>query len=591
MKRKILSLFIGLILLVLILEVTIKGSAFLFTKIQDSRNQTHVRDSKKKILTILAIGESTTAVAANENNTLLIQETAYPVYLEKFLNEKQSQYQFEVINKGIMSGDTKQIVLELKKYLKNHNPDIIVAMMGMKDTQRLGKVIGERGSILTKVENILIKSSVYNLLCLFYNQFILRNPDIDDTKLVVKYEDIPSDFLDGNFLQLLFESIHKQLQTDPISNEQLREVIKDHVLGQYFLFTGQYKKAEENFKKSIQVTGYGYFILSNLYITNNDAAGAENILKEYLKKHPENPYVYKDLVLNYINYKELKKAEKILHQAKENGLEKDPAILIATVQLEKEKGHFEKGVAQLEYKCGVKNPTSFSRFDYSKKFRGELSEFLDSTANKVYIENIMKKFSYEECVFLLSQLYYSSNNLNMAEANLKHFRNFTQRYNYAADLLRRIYEKQGKNDMAVEFIRTMAKRNKRLGEYFALVNAYRASNRFSEIQNVYESTRKDFPQTSEHFSVIHKLAQQKGAKLILMQYPTFSLDFLKSFTSDLKHVYYVSNENIFNDGAKINYFFEPRFPYTFNHYTAEGSQILANNLSSEILKGLQEGKL
>ena len=245
------SVLIGLIILVVFLEISIRTSSFLFSVYQDHKNQVHFKNNNyKKTITIVTIGESTTAVAANESNTLLVQETAYPYYLEKYLNEAQTQFNFVVINKGIMGGHTRKIISELTKYLKDHKPDIIIAMMGMKDTKDLGGSSGGKISRWEVVDEALQNFRVYNLVCLHYNQYDLKNSHIDDSKLVEKYDDLSLDFLNDNKRDIN-QDIYYHFATDTISDDLLKTLIKEHSLGNYFMRTGQYKKAESIFKSTI----------------------------------------------------------------------------------------------------------------------------------------------------------------------------------------------------------------------------------------------------------------------------------------------------------------------------------------------------
>lgn len=588
MQRKVLSIFIGLILLVILLEISIRMSAFVFSQNQQARNQKFENISNKKTISIVTIGESTTAVAANELKTQLIQETAYPFYLEKYLNEKDSPYHFEVTNKGIMAGDTEKIILELKKYLKDHRPNIIVAMMGMKDVRNFNyfKKNPER-EWNSWINQTLQTSSVYNFVRLLYDQMFLNSLNIKDDKIVEKYEDLPKEFIKGYFLKMVYESINKQLASDNPSDEQLKTIIKALSLGQYFFFTGQYKKSEQILTKSIKQNGFGYFLLANLYSMNNEHQKAESTLLSYREKYPANPYIYKDLAFYYLNNKKLEEAKSILEIAKAKRLGEELPVLIASSQVEKEAGQFKTAILSLVPKCGNNNSSNFA----------ELKEIMDANANSLGITNqatiklFMQKDNYEECVYFLSELYYLSKNYELAEKKLLHLNQINPYLHFGSVLLRKVYEDQGKIEKSMEFMKTLSDHNNRLGEYYALVNLYKQSNRSNEILDIYKTTKKDFAQTSDQFKELYQLAKASGAKLILMQYPTFSLDFLKNFTSDLKDVYYVSNETIFDNSPKTDYFFEPRFPYSFNHYTNLGSQTLARNLAREIHVALKEGKL
>lgn len=587
MKRKLLGTFIGIILTFVFLEVSIRISSSLFSYYQDKKNERpldHQIEQGKKI-SIVVIGESTTAVAANEINTLLVQETAYPFYLEQKLNEKQNKYHFEVANKGIMAGNTTKVASELRKYLADHNPDIIIAMMGMKDTQDPTMI----KAIVKKTDRFLQHSTVYNLICLFYNQYMVRTRNIDDSAPVNKFEDLSTEFLRTNH-RFAFDSIYKQMETNPTSESEITRLTKEFFLVNYYMSTGQLKKCEALLKKTIAETGYGHFLLVTLFIRDNNFKAAEDVLSGVIKRFPNSPYAYKDLAILFLNDKNIKAAEKTLALASNKGFSTLPPILIARSQLEKEKGNYSAGINLLKNQCNFDNPDLLVMDEINKELIKTKTD-VKLIMKKENVLRFMKKDSYLECIYFLSELLYLNKNFDLAEKNLQNYNVYNGRANTATDLLRKVYEAQGDTEKALALLKGASQNNNRLGEYFALVNLYKQSNQLSEINGVYEAAKKDFPETAQSFRDVYAMAKKKGAKLIFMQYPTFSVEFLKSFTSNLPGVYYVSNETIFNDAPKTTYFFEPRFPYNFNHYTNRGSQVLASHLADEILKGMEKGKL
>ena len=67
-----------------------------------------------------------------------------------------------------------------------------------------------------------------------------------------------------------------------------------------------------------------------------------------------------------------------------------------------------------------------------------------------------------------------------------------------------------------------------------------------------------------------------------MQYPSFGLDLLHIYAPEREGVLFIDNEHVF-DAAPDEYFFEPRFPYSFSHYTMEGAHVLAEHVADNIL--------
>jgi hypothetical protein len=68
----------------------------------------------------------------------------------------------------------------------------------------------------------------------------------------------------------------------------------------------------------------------------------------------------------------------------------------------------------------------------------------------------------------------------------------------------------------------------------------------------------------------------------VMQYPSFSLDLLHKYAPEADGVMFIDNEHIF-DADPDHYFFEPRFPNSFSHYTVDGAVVLAENVADTVL--------
>ncbi len=578
MKRKLTSVFIGIVLLVIFLELSIRVSSMVFSINQQRRNQTHTQNLKnKKVISIITIGESTTAVAANEYNTLLIQETAYPVFLEQYLNQKNLPVHFEVSNQGIMGGESGIVISELKSYLINHKPDIIVAMMGMKDKID-NKLKNQQTSVFTLVFNRIVESSrLYQFLSLFWAQYNIKQSAPIESKQVTKYADLTHDFLNNNQRLVYRDAAYSFTSNDDISNYRVWNITSEEFVALYYIRTGQFKKAEALLKKINNDTGFGVFLLTSLYLDINELQKAEVLLKAYLVQSPLNANTYKELIMLYLSRHKLKEAESILALAKNKDLQDDIAIAVAHSQIEREKSHFDKGINLLENQCGVKNKI---------EFRNHKSDRI-----KKFLRNFANQDIYKECTFLLSEFYYLTRNLHMAERNLNYFINMAPYSFSGVNLLRKVYEEQGKKGKAQKTYEKMSNRNQRVGEFFALADFYKSHQNLPEMNDVFERLKEKFPQTSENFQAVYRLSQESGSKLVIMQYPTFSLAPLKHLSGNLSKVLYVDNETIFDNAPREKFFFEPRYPYNFNHYTVLGSQALARHLADEIEKGMQEGKL
>ncbi len=88
-------------------------------------NSTHNITFADSEIRILCIGESTTAFGLDES---------YPSQLKALLTKTFPQKKFTVINKGVPGINTKGILQQIDSLLRDYNPHMVIAMMGINDS-------------------------------------------------------------------------------------------------------------------------------------------------------------------------------------------------------------------------------------------------------------------------------------------------------------------------------------------------------------------------------------------------------------------------------------------------------------------------
>jgi lysophospholipase L1-like esterase/lipopolysaccharide biosynthesis regulator YciM len=576
MLRKFKSFIIGSLITVIIFELLIRVSYLAFEFYQDSVNKSNIsKIQNRKIIKIVTIGESATAVSANDKNTYLVVDTAYPVYLEKYLNQKNLPYQFVVENKATLGGESGNVVKALKRYLQKNNPDLIITMMGLNDTEN------ETNEKPGKIKKIILKglsySRTFQFISLIGNEVKSRKLDKEVTGRVLSYEDLSKNFIENNRRPVFLDLGHTVASLKKkINAEDLSKALSEEFLAQYFIRIGEIKIAEEILKSLIAKTGYGVSLLASVYQDTNRFLLAEELLTDNLANHPENYYAYSWLIQFHLLNHNLKAAEAILTKAHKHHFDNQLSILIAKAKIEKEKLKYSSAISALENQCGLNHQINFN------------------VINKNRLENSIQVFSFQEdyqgCLYLLSELYFLNHQYELAENNLKFFINNSSFVYSSVNLLQKVYEAQGKNAEAKALIKNNARKNIRVGEQFALINYLKNQREINEMQNVMASLAEHFQDTKDNFKQLHLISKRIGAELVIMQFPTFSLEPMKVISGNLPAVMYVDNEQIFNDAPREKYFFEPKFPYNFNHFTISGAQVLAKHLADEIERALIAGK-
>jgi len=138
------SILLTLIILELILRLG--GGLFLFLQNFNNSRKSGLHTSD---LRILCVGESTTALGGQDS---------YPTQLEKYLNQNSLNQSYMVINKGIPATNTSIIADRIEGWIREYQPDIIIAMMGINDNNPLipHQEITGNGRISSFVQNLRV---------------------------------------------------------------------------------------------------------------------------------------------------------------------------------------------------------------------------------------------------------------------------------------------------------------------------------------------------------------------------------------------------------------------------------------------------
>ncbi len=121
-KQKTLLLTLSLLLNALILESILNAAGLFFLLQNKKENQlSKILDQSVRIL---CIGESTTFIGGKDS---------YPSQLETILNQTKQSKHYEVINKGLPGKNMDDIYVQLEGWIKNYQPHLVVAMMGIND--------------------------------------------------------------------------------------------------------------------------------------------------------------------------------------------------------------------------------------------------------------------------------------------------------------------------------------------------------------------------------------------------------------------------------------------------------------------------
>lgn len=357
--QKICLFAFGLFLCAILLESGLRLGGFIFLSFQEYRNVISAR--QKSVYRILCLGESTTA------NT-------WPSVLEDILNQKNIGIKFSVIDKGVPGITTPLIVSQLKNNLDKYNPDMVIAMIGINDTDSTVNHFHE--VIITKRKLIPLSSfKIFKLIKFIHPRIVnkadkiaLVAPEKNNNYVYANDSTCPLTLKDINMetvvadpfagLGAMDKSLDKKIEKSYLkaikmhpknqmlylclvafyeSRQMYDKAEKTHLmamevnpedyvgyfgLGLLYEHLGNNDRAEEIYKKTIEVNSRAnlqdmraYYGLSSLYCLEGQHDKAEEVLKKGIAIDPCDDILYGNLALIYEKQKKYSLAKEYFVKA------------------------------------------------------------------------------------------------------------------------------------------------------------------------------------------------------------------------------------------------------------------------------------
>jgi len=168
-KEKALLIIIGLVITILVLEISLRLSGFVYNAYRIS-NKKIAPEEDKDVVKILCLGDSFTFGLGAESGQ------DYPAQLERLLNENFSDKKFIVYNKGIPGQNSSMVLKRLPGNIEKYSPKIIILLIGSNNKSVLLKKedsnyylfkktrMGEAKNFLLKLDIALSKLKIYKLI-------------------------------------------------------------------------------------------------------------------------------------------------------------------------------------------------------------------------------------------------------------------------------------------------------------------------------------------------------------------------------------------------------------------------------------------
>lgn len=522
--RRLLSLLLGAVFTLVLLEVGLTVAYRVFDWYQFRSNLAAMAGGDHEI-TIVCIGESTTAVAGDETGTMLVPRTSYPAQLEQILNERQTTLRFRVLNNGIMGGTSGSALELLQRTMAQTEPQMIIAMMGIKDTPNEWVPVS---ALLPRWMNSL--RTVQLASWLLESWRLRHNQNVTDIKT---FSSLPPSAQQkviqlGNYLK------EGGIASDPEAMERARAAI-------YLLRIGQLRQAETIMREVSAERGVGSSLLAEILVTAGRHDEAYRVLEEAIAAHPgEGMYrvVLADLHLRQKDYATTRRVLEEARLAQPTMTEPELTgqyIQLAWVDLLLAEGAYDEALATVDQIQPIVRP--------------EYHDVLPPARLLVAAARARAHMGRREW--------------DEAEKNLLEALEISPRRHANMWLLSQVYRETGQHEKEEAIRWKLLETQGRVAEYFELAKLFRLSGQPERVPEVLAMAVEHTPSLTENYAALYALAEQHGARLVVMQYPSFDLESLHLYAPERAGVDFVDNLHVF-DADPVGYFFEPTFPNSFS---------------------------
>jgi len=547
MHKKLLSALLGLVLLLVCLEGALALGQWSFVRYQDHNVIAEPADSRLEYR-VLAVGESTTAVAGNDDNTMLGPNTSYPTQLQRILQEQNPDLRVVVQNNGMMGGTSTVALDRLKPALESFRPHLVIAMMGIKDElQQAEAAVG------VAMPNLRIVQ-LYRWLALSLKLHHERVPSAVDSV---------SDLPDSARIKLAQQ--RKYIKETRLLDTPNPEAAADLELAIFLWFIQRHERAKAILQRTIETHDLGYNVLAHVYATNDEHEAAIATLTAAIETHPAEGMYRVTLIELLTQMARFEEADEVLRvtKATQHSL-MEPSLVALHISLAAARLAVEKG----EGKEAV---------DIIKRLRILIAD--REAANQEHPDTFPK-------VQMRVQLY-----RGRALTLLKDYDKAEKVFLRALDIsprrmdimwaLSKVYRELGRYDDEADVRRSLMSKTPRVGDYFELAKLFRLSGNTAQIPELFDEMTLRFPSLKKNHETLYGLCRAADATVVIMQYPSFGPETVARYAPPAAGVFHIDNEHVF-DANPNGYFYEPDYPHSFSHYTKDGARVLAEHVANAI---------
>lgn len=635
-RQKALLAALGILLFIGLLEIILRLGGFIYQVSQEQRNLSSIRQRGE--YRIMCLGESTTAGG----------EDSYPAQLEAILNQRNIGIKFSVINKGVTGTNSSLILSRLEENLDKYKPDIVIAMMGSNDWNiKYYEDIPEANTVVFKnfraykfvrilwmhLNNKIkgkgepgpAKKSKNRLPGLsFFGSSVRQCYAADDP--VKAHTEESKRFMQwgryfkkaGEFSQAK-ENFRKSLYLAPANSvaytelgwcefmlkdlDAAEEMFKQAIaldaedcfayqgLGAVYRSQGKLLKSEEMFKRVLEVNKCSsaiiYKELGCLYQERNELRKAEDYLGKAVKLDPDDSQVYFNLGVLYEKQGKCSESEEMFKKAiKINPRNNKAYIFLGNLYLAQGKYHQAESLLKKALELGEEIEDVYVSLGLCYRQQAK-----DAKAEEMYKQALCANPGIGNAYYALGDIYCSQEKPEAAEKMWKETIRLDPHHDSVYISLGQLYVSQKRFSEAEEIFKEAARRSPKDGRaYLSLMTLYREKGdqkKMREYRRLLDESKILVPITRQNYQTLKRVLDERGVRLVCMQYPMRSIEPLKSIFFEQDGVIFVDNEKNFKSAIKKHGYkelFADMFAGDFGHCTYKGNRLIAQNVAGAILK-------
>lgn len=511
------------------LECILRANGMLHLAVEAYGNK--FSNGRNGVYTIVTVGESITWYGGFKS---------YPRLLEKVLNGNGTGQKFQVINKSIPAADSADIVAGMKNISDTYDPDMVIVMMGINDTDQT-LIYDDTASTKVKLffQNIRVAKLARQVF------LDLRVWWIGTLNRLARAQ--PLDFHEAETAEV--QGLLQEIRLHPDDGELYK------ALGRIYEERKDYAKAAAVYHQGVVIKpkkSWGYVELGRLYTQQGDYDQLKKLFEKAIRINPTKPWAYAEYGQCLVRLGRMDEAKGILERSVAKTPDKYESHLFMG-EFYKNSGDWEKATPSFR-KAVELNPQDRRAFIHL----GEC--YLKAGERAAALKTFREISEYDHKAYQeAADVYIRMNAFEPAEAFIKEAMQEQPDLNELNNVLGNIYRAWGKEDLALKY--------------------------FIEVKQRSESSYR--PATIKNYQALARYFLKSGVTLVCVQYPMRAVQPLRDALEGYDVHAFVDNQTSFQkavDEEGYQAYFKDDFGGNFGHGTEKGNQLLADNVANSILK-------